>query len=163
MIEIIKRGERVGDLTVSRGSKGLTISVKVHPSIEELLRSWGTGAIDSVTAYGRHWTSSDGEDMKAYALATETPRTFRSGSDNYVLTHVGQPIMIDEGYLNLSFLRLVGISEGTGIKFSVRGVYSTQELRLIREKISLAIRQFYMDYLLPMDLNVVISSEDVRR
>lgn len=160
-MEIIKRGERVGELSMSRGVNGLTIIAKVHPSIEELLRSWGSGERQAVAAYGRHWQAD--EPLTVHSLTQDVPSQMRSGNDVYTLKEPGQPMVNEQGVLNLSFLRLVGISAGSGIKFSIRGVHSKDSADNIRGAVGKAIRQFYMDYLLPIDLNVVISSEDVRR
>lgn len=161
-VQVIKRGERVYEGTVSRSMKGIRIYAKVHPLVEDLMRSWGTGSADGVSAYGRYWSSPDSAiHLSVYNMGVPQAIDYKAGDSTFSLARPGHPLVDDRGVLNLSFLRLVGIS--SGVKFESRGVYSPLELDAIRRRIGLGVRQLYIDYLLPVDLNIVISTEDIRR
>jgi hypothetical protein len=61
----------------------------------------------------------------------------------------------------MSFLRLAGTSEGNGVTFGVKGVYSLESLRNLRDKISASARQLYIEYLRPVDLTVTVSTQEM--
>lgn len=161
-INVVKRGERVYEGSIGRYTKGLRLYAKVHPSVEDLMRSWGTGSTESVSAYGRYWSTPNGDNAQVYTMsAPQNTMVFNQAGTPFRLGQVGHPLITEDGTLNLSFLRLVGIS--SGLKIDVRGVFSHPELLDIREKIKQGVRSLYVSYLLPVDLNLVISTEDIRR
>ena len=163
-IVVVKRGERVLEAKLGRSTKGLRIQAKAHGSIEDLFKSWGSGSREAVSDYGRHWSSPDGVILQAWSIRPDVAdQTFRSPSGTYQLNALGRAVVSAEGELNMSFLRLVGISEGAGLRIDVTGVFSYQELIALQQKIHDAARQFYVDYLLPVDLTIVMSTEEIRR
>lgn len=60
--------------------------------------------------------------------------------------------------LNISFLRLVGVSDGPGVSFTVRGVYSREAINRLGERIKQATNRFYREFLKPYKLIVTVST-----
>lgn len=60
------------------------------------------------------------------------------------------------GITNISFLRLAGISDGAGVTFGVRGVYTTEQISQIKDRMQEACKAFYRSYLLPVGLTLGI-------
>ena len=156
--EIVKSGERRISITLHRTHLGLTITAKVHAEIEEFLRSLGKGASVDVNAYGRTWTSLEkGKPLLAYDMHTKLPP-----SPVYDLAYLGNALILDSGQVNLSFLRLVGISEGAGVSFGVKQVYAQQGIDELKEGFIKAGVRFYQDYMKPIHATVVVSTQELR-
>lgn len=62
---------------------------------------------------------------------------------------------------NLSFLRLVGISEGAGVKFGVDGVFTTEEVDRLASRIQLSARRFYVQYMKTITQMVTVSRQEI--
>lgn len=172
---IIKRGELCICFTMhrnllhARDGVGLTLSVKTHPSVEEFMRQQSPDSPPiEVKAAGRHWVSLDKEHpLLAYRMAEKIP--FVESDDDtgcFSLDYLGNPLIITDDrhrkpLLNLSFLRLVGISEGAGVTFGIKGVQSLDSLKETRDNLSTACRRFYGRYLKPVDLTVMVSTQEL--
>lgn len=178
---VIKGGETPIEILLSRKSKvGLRLSVKAFPQIEDYMRALGTGDRIPVELSGRHWRPVNQSDppLMAYNL---TERLSLKGA--YNLDALGQPLEAEDryydgpptppgaitldggrsnGWVNLSFLRLAGISEGAGVSFQVRGVYTTDAAIELGERLSKAAYRFFLDYLRPVDVIVKVSTQEVR-
>jgi hypothetical protein len=162
---IIKRGETILQYRYRRTIKGLKVWMKAHSLIEELIKEWTAkdAAEQAITTrlinYGRQWT---GEDLRVYELVRGLePRSF--GDGEYTLADPGQELIQSRsGMVNLGFLRLVGISSQDGVTFTVDGVYSPGEIKRIEGLISRATKRFYTDFLLPVELEVTISTQEMR-
>lgn len=181
-INMVKRGESCISMTFRRSMGGLTLSVKTHPAIEEFFRNISTGELVDVRSLGRHWTGQTKDTpLMAYNLAEPVPiiqldSTRRARFDwlaRQLLTPTGGAPP-DDGSLrvaapglghggldvNLAFLRLVGIGDGAGITFSVKGVYSEAAMQILRDNIAEAGKRFYQIYMKPVNLNVsIVTSE----
>ena len=166
MIEapLIKRGEMCLMTTFHRGRQGLVVSVKAHPALEDLVRSLGTGETQDIGLWGRSWSALK-TPINIYDLSTPALMTVL-GNDrgHYRLDHPGQPLIIDThgdyriDPVNLSFLRIKGISEG--VDFLVKGVYTIEGIRDIADKVVQAERHFYITYMKPVDVTVVVSTQE---
>jgi hypothetical protein len=143
-------------ITLHRSAIGLSVHVKTHPAIEDFMRSLGDGLVKPVEIYGKSWISMPGSErsLEIYNMDRSLPY------DMYRLDIAGRP-MEQEGQLNMSFLRLAGTSEGNGVTFGVKGVYSLESLRNLRDKISASARQLYIEYLRPVDLTVTVSTQEM--
>ena len=75
----------------------------------------------------------------------DTPVGYKSGNSRYA---------------NLSFLRLVGISEGAGVSFVVRGVFSDQQVKEIHSILLDGVRRFWTAYLKPMNMCIQVSTQE---
>lgn len=165
---VIKRGETVIQTTLHRAPIGLSVSVKVHPGIEEFMRRAGGGETVPVAASGRYWTplSKTAPPLQAYVITPLEPFVIEDGS--YVnLEALGYPLILDRNdrwpsnSVNISFLRLVGISEGAGITFGVKGVTSLSGASRLKDKLALAQIRFYKEYLRPMDFEITVSTSEI--
>lgn len=164
---IVKKGEIVTQVVLNRSMKGVTIQVKGHPAIEAFARGLGDGESQDIKLYGRHWHPVGDTALRVYNY---DPKVFKldqlqvddPGIKIWARYDIpGQPLYDSEGRLNLSFLRLAGISDGPGITFGISGVYTLDRLRLIRDHISAACRRFYVNYMRPVDLSVTISTQEL--
>jgi hypothetical protein len=174
-IELSKGGVNVVQASLRRGEERkngrshgrLLVSIKVHPAIENLLKDWGGGEVLTAGDFtGRNWVTS--RDLTAWFLAND-PGHLSYDRGAYALNLLGGPLLYSEaesgikgGLLNLSFLRLCGISEGEGVSFDIKGIYSTEYIRDLAEKIKLATRRFYVDYLLPIDVTVMVQTQETK-
>lgn len=154
-----KRGELCISSTIQRSRKhnGLLVRVKTVPPVEALFRDWtqeGEGEINSVSAYGRHWAPVDGADLRIYPMRP-SPGIIMGDEVQFRLDTPGFPLM--EGkVVNLSFLRIVGISEGPGVEFVVKGVTSTEWIEQVGKKIQAAQKMLYLTYLRPVTLHLSV-------
>jgi hypothetical protein len=158
---VIVKGEQCARVSLKRNRKGLRVTVKAHEALEDLMRAWAGGHAAGVSAGGRYWQAIDEEPLRAYPIP-DSIQTMESAGGRYRMDLVGQPLMGSDGVLNLAFLRLAGVSSPAGLTFQVVGVFSDKELRNIAEAIRFAIRQFYMDYLLPVTIHITMSTEELR-
>lgn len=161
---IIKRGENYLQFNLKRGSVGtdgselknfgLLFSAKAHPVVEEWARSLGDGLTREVAAHGRSWTAVGGSPLRVYNMS----QNIEEGT--YHINYAGRPLVY-ENAINLSWLRLQGISEGDGIKFAVAGVMDKDAIHDLRDRMINAARSFCLSYLCPIDLTVAVSSQDL--
>lgn len=174
---IIKRGETVIQFTLHRNQShskdgvGLFMSVKTVPAVEDFMRQLSVGLEPvEVKAAGRYWIALDKDHpLTCYRLSEKIPieQADDNGADNpFGFDYIGSPLLIPSDHyrkpiLNLSFLRLVGISEGAGVSFGIKGVQSLDSLHQIQEDMSTACRKFYVRYLKPIDLTVMVSTQEI--
>jgi hypothetical protein len=153
-----KGGQTPIEVSLRRVGVGIEVNVKILPDIEDFMKELGGGRQVRVDSYGRHWLPRQkGTTLLAYDLNEHVD----GGRDLYRMDILGSPINYD-GHTNLSFLRLVGASEGAGAGFYVKGVYSLDALRMMKQNISTAARQLFIDYIRPIDMIVKVSTQEVR-
>ena len=169
--KVVKSGEIVTQVILHRSMKGLTVNIKAHEAVEEFSRALGDGESQDIKIYGRHWHPVGDTPLRIYnhdpKLAKIEPMVvvgWGNGKENLVARYdrPGHPLLDEHGYLNISYLRLVGVSSGPGITFGVSGIYTLENLRAMRDKISAACRQFYIHYMRPVDLSVTISTQELQ-
>lgn len=161
----IKRGETPIQGRLTRSSKGLRLSIKAHPLIEQLLREWSTHEAISVGTLGREWFPSDKEPFQVWSLNQSLGPQLFGPALYYRIDQPGTPLIkIGDGMttINISFLRLIGISEGTGKTFDIKGVYSKDYIHDLGQKLITACKSFYASYLLPVDLHIKVSTEEIK-
>lgn len=71
---------------------------------------------------------------------------------------VGGPLVDEHGAINLSFLRLVGISKG-GVSFRLKGVYSKKQLDSLQSQYANAFDLLYSDFIKPENRAVIVSTQ----
>lgn len=182
VIDMAKRGESCISMTFRRSMNGLTLTVKTHPLVEEFFRNISTGENVDVRNVGRHWTGlQKDQPLMAYNLAEPIPFIHLDGAKRVrfdrLATHLVSPIGGggDDGGLraapatagggreqdvNLGFLRLVGIGDGTGVTFTIRGVFSEKSVQDMRDAVAEGAKRFYQAYMKPLNMNIsIVSSE----
>lgn len=165
----IKGGEIRVEARFKRSQKGILFKVKVHPEIEDLMRTFniGHGNPQEARLLGRYWESVDGDPLMAYSLPEELAVGSHQINDRlaYELSGVGQKLFNgspdrDQKVINLSFLRLVGASEGQGKSFHVIGVWERSALEVdLKRALEAGVRQFYMDFVKPIDVSIIVSTQ----
>lgn len=140
---------------LKRTSNGLLVSVIAQPEIEALVQGWGDGEPGDVKAYGRFWLPAEEGDLLVYPL-DKSPGPLALEKGNFVIDRPGRPLIEGET-VNLSFLRLVGISKG-GVRFLIKGVYDTDGLVDLVNRINIAKRRFYLAYMRPVSLTVTLTT-----
>ena len=175
-LNIVKGGESIVRISLIRSVRGLRVEVKAHPVIEEFFKQNAVHpgqpepTTQQVNSLGRYWQPSgkEGVTLSAYDRVTALPITL--GTDDMAnLDRVGQPLLEPYAHptgrrshnVNLSFLRLVGISEPEGVVFYVRGVHSIELVRETKEKLSDGVRRFYASYLKPVEMHIVMQTQEV--
>lgn len=167
-VNVIKRGETCIQAFLNRSPAGLTITVRAHPRVEDFIRSLGSGEQIDVKTLGRHWVPIGGKPLMVYHLATNPGNIQASGKTMYNINQPGQPLLtahssisgINMDVLNLGFLRLAGISEGQGVSFGVKGVFTYEALQRLGSSIEEAAQQFYRSYIKPINLVVTVSTQE---
>lgn len=172
--DVTKGGETCISFGLMRSSKGLKVSVRTHPRVEEFFREISGEEVADVKLSARHWKGLTPETpLMAYIVGEKVAIEDKS----YNLNRIGHPL-IDEGNekkfdrdgrhigymnsrINISFLRLTGISDGNGVTFYVGGVYSKEAVTKLLEQIGGALRSFYIDYIRPMNVSVQISTQSL--
>lgn len=152
-------GDPVITIHLARRRDGLKLTVRTDEEVEEFFRHWGGGAQRGVAGLGRSWrTLGDGNlPLRAYEL----PKNFGEQRDpSYTLANLGTELMAN-GSVNISFLRLVGISKPEGISFTVDSVVSLSGLENIGNRINTACGRFYGEYIKPAEIDVVVSARKV--
>jgi hypothetical protein len=163
---IIKRGETCVEVNFQRCGRGVKVRAKAHPTVEEFMRNLGSGEQIDVRNLGRHWNPLKKDQvLMAYDLKELTSTLSVSSRDeNYIrLDRPGWPFFDngDQRIFNMSFLRLVGLSEGPGVNFIVRGVFDEQAVRQMGERVQAASAWFYSKYLKPINLTVTVSTQEM--
>lgn len=162
-----KKGSIVLQMSFIRNERGLSISVKSASEVEELLRSWSGGDAMLSGEYEREWRAPkdpSGKGLQVWNLIQDPGKLIMTGGF-YTLSRPGGKLIFAERsqqIVNLSFLRLVGISSGNGVQFEIPGVYSLDFVKDIQGKINQAAKQFYSDYLLPIELSLIIQTQENR-
>lgn len=154
---LVKGGEQMISVSLLRNTAGIKVTVKAHPAVEEHFAAQ-SGELLSVTEFGREWTSKSA--LQVYHVVAD-PGVVTGPSGRYQIATVGRALVNDE-VVNLSFLRLRGISEENGVTFYLKGAYSWPYVQKLAQRIVQAGRQFYMDYLKPGDITVTISTQETK-
>lgn len=174
-VNVVKRGETCINVHLKRNMGGLQVTVKTLPQIEEFFRAASTGETSDCRSIGRYWASVHADTpLLAYNLADPIPiiqidQTKRARFDwlsrqlvtqgGNVADPDGRAIIGQQVDINLSILRLVGVGEGNGVTFKVKGVYSDPALDAMQELLGEAGKRFYQLYLKPVNLQVAIVTQ----
>lgn len=171
---IIKRGEQYGVFTLHRSPAGLTMAIYVHPVVEEFIRGLSAtpevATVDAKTL-GRYWRSKDDtKPLLVYRTEKLPPQEYEEDGVRFTIDKPGDQLLLEaqnsltgrnEAIVNLSFLRLQGISEEKGVEFGVRGVYSYESLKEMDRRLTAGIRKFYTRYLKPIDLSIQVHTQEM--
>jgi len=151
---------------VGRSEDGLTIAVRTTPKLETFFSNAAAGVIDPADLrLNRYWMMKDGGYiMNLYGMSPEKcmqgviPIRGGGSTYGYTLDTPGRRIIQSDAsergnIINLSFLRAVNISK-EGIEFSVKGVYTEDQVMAIRDSIVTATNAFYEAFLRPINLTI---------
>jgi hypothetical protein len=149
-----------------RTARGLIVSIKTQPEVEEFFATIADGKRVEVNSIGRLWMPLD-KPLIAYSIPKEVGEYVNlntSKQQYYSLQGLGNGLNYavnrQDDTLNLSFIRLVGTSEGAGIEFRIKNaIFSLPALRNLRDFCAIAQKNFFVNYIRPVDL--VISVQEV--
>lgn len=160
-------GEMCFDTSLKRTFEGLHVNVKHHSSVEAFMIARSNGEKTPAGMFGRNWHIKEGAaPLEVYVL----PEMELLRSDDGALisiNKIGGSLMDTKAsdgtvFVNLGFLRLVGGSSDEGVDFLIKGVYSDKYVRTLRERIGNAERKFFVEFMRPLNLRVVINTMDLK-
>lgn len=159
---VVKGGDLCLRVNLSRSEYGIKVNVKTSALIENFMRSLGPGEKQAVDMHGKLWIPEKPGDAPLYVYEHGRNALQNLPSNRYSIAMVGRSLDLtaDLGpdIANLSFLRLVGISEGNGVTFHVKGqVLSLDGLRSIKNRIGQEARNLYVDFIRPVDMTVYVT------
>lgn len=161
---VVKGGEEMIKLGIKRSSKGIILTTRAHPLFEEFFSSQNGETIE-VAEYRRDWHTLDGNPLRVWHI-TQDPGVVRGTGATYCVNKPGSPIVYSDQQfgkvINLTFLRLVGVSSTEGISFEVKGAFTLNYLRSLSSEIGGAVKQLYIDFLKPIDIQVKVTTQENR-
>jgi hypothetical protein len=141
------------DLTLDRRSDGVTLVAKADPRVEAFISGLGYGESDPTDLYGRMWVPSDvNRPLRVYRVVNDLGGRFL---DRYTI-NAPCGAFDTEGVINLSFLRLVGMSEGVSFKIELpmsRSRVSTLKAQLIE-----GVEEFLREFIVPVHVKLKVVS-----
>ena len=151
------QGVKVIDISLQRHKRGVKVTVRITPEVEEFFKRWGGGVVEA--PHHRLWKTLNDTDEK---LALWSFETALQGEDmNYSLFHTGSGFYTEHGTVNLSFIRLVGAVEGR--EFICDTVMSRGELDKIANRLRKAAEHFYSEFIQPVHMNIFVGVRDLQR
>jgi hypothetical protein len=154
----------------NRNKIGLVIRVKARKEVEDFMAGLANGRRAPVDAVADGWypCNADGNPLEFYDAE------FQSEPQHlYTLNNIGgapliprydpnQPRRIavpaapgaHDELVNLSFFRVVGISEDSGVSIGLAGPYSNDYVNRFRRLYMSAAKQFLHDYLVSFTVNL---------
>lgn len=162
-VEIIRKDDDIAAIGIKRTRKGLIFTISGHEALEALFQEWGTGEVQPVSAHGRFWQPLGGVSLEVYQLGKDPGIHSTPGGVHYSIAKPGCEILYADQtgrqVLNLSFLRLIGISQPRGRAFLVSGIYSTEIVESLIKQIPLAVERFHAMYLMPIGVELRMTTE----
>ena len=158
---MIEHSEKAIDVHLGRHTKGIYVKVKVFPEVEEFFKQWG-GGVKMPPMHHRLWKTVNQNDGPLELWSFEKRLT--QSSEKYDIISTGAGLISEStGYPNLSFIRLVGASEGEGREFIIESVISNPELESLSNRIGKAAERFYLEYIHPIHMRVYVGVLDTSR
>lgn len=141
-------------ITLGRHRDGIKVHVKTWPDVEVFFSKW-SGGVQERPAHGRLWKPVGDSELRLWALALHNvnPTPMRP----YSLVHSGAGFVVGDGYANISFLRLIGISEPEGRSFVMETVLGKSEVASMAQRLSDACNLYYGEYLQDITMRAVVS------
>jgi len=160
--EVFRHGDKALQMKIDQGKDAIVLWLRAHAIVEDFFKGQSTKE-DLVSAVGNgYWYKVGDPDGKIYRLAG--PRGSYTGN-GYTLDYPGyfgtnEDLGLPHNCVNLSFLRMKGISEPDGVKLGIKGVMSLSARRELRDSVKTAMGKFVRDYLIPVTLELEIRVDD---
>ncbi|HVI40367.1 MAG TPA: hypothetical protein VM577_06880 [Anaerovoracaceae bacterium] len=161
--KVTKGGVCWFEMSISRGKKGLAFYVKADPRVEEFFAGIGNGIKDPLEAYGRDWYPLGDKGIEVYNLGNaKIPTANPLQNPRYTVSNPTEGLVLPKtAAVNISFLRFVGVGSPDGVTFGISGPYSKDYIRDIQKVMAQEIRNLIRDYIVPVNLNLRISSTEI--
>ncbi len=166
-------------IRLRRSRDGITVNVQSAPSVELLFKDMcPEQSLQDAQLLGRYWSpAQSGTTLQVYAINPEISsgnQTIPGTSVFWNLVGVGHPLVSederrglrngsgDDGprSINLSLLRLKGISEPGGVTFRYHGILDEEDIEDLAKDLHQASTQFYNLYLRDLDITLRVNKED---
>lgn len=171
-----KGGETLLITNISRGLRGIFITLKAHPLLEEFTANLGTGELLDVRAqYGRSWNSRDDSPLQVYDLTEPSLQgVLRAGNTSYRIDRPGAALIEEvqerdpdrdrptyRTVINASFLRLQGIGTGGGVCLHIKGPFPSSQVRTLQTAWDDILVHLYRTFMQKMDITIITTSSKV--
>jgi hypothetical protein len=166
---IVKKGEQLLTARLRRSSRGITLHAKAHSSIEEYFSSMSKAEPLHVNNWQRGIWNKFGEypELLVYGIDDKTASAKTSIGTipgSFSVAYPGFQLLLDQGTksptINMSWLRLKGISSDLGVAFSIKGAFTSDEVNNLSEMVYHSMKRFYLEYLKPVDVTITMSKQE---
>ena len=155
-------------IAITRSRNGILFNLEATPQVEEFFSfdAEKRGEIQPAMLFGRLWEPVGQEDLLVYPLPDQNLAgnvNVSAFGETIRLDRVGKALVDDPevgACVNLSPLRLVGISKPGGVNFRYEGVFTTPYLQTLLRRWQEASARFYVSLLKPVNLTARIVKED---
>lgn len=145
------------EMSVGRTAGRLDIWLKALPEIEQFFKGLSGDRKELVEAFDREWFSFEKQPIHIYWLEKDP-----GGLATYTTIRPGSALISPrDGKFNLSFLRIAGISSPEGVRFGVNGPCSKPFVKDISDLILKETNKFLYDFIVPVQINLRITSTEV--
>lgn len=132
---------------------GMTLTIKAHPQIENWMKT--RSGDRSGTASGV-FTTPEGGQVVLYSM---DDMNINDPGGQFYGSLARRGYIRDGSCYNLSFLRLVGISNPEGVKVRVQGVFPIDEMQQYCERASELTRLFFRSHITEFSFSVSTTVE----
>ena len=142
---------KIAEISIARHEIGVEIKIK-SKTIEEFMKSvYGNDTLNCEALWGT------GERFYKRRSGTENP-IMESARHTITLDGIGQNELIDSSeMLNLSFMRVAGISEGKSFKF--RGLFRESDIAAIAQSMNESLKNMFKEYNTPTCYEIEVIAE----
>lgn len=146
-------------LEVGWSKEGIKLVIKIDPRVEEYFKTISNGNTSLISAYGgKDWSPvSGGAQLESYGISEEMFHHTRF----FCMGYPGYPMFLDAfpNKVNLSFLHLVGASEGK--EFIVRTPVSKSGKKDLKMVIEYGMQEFVKEYMMYGKMVIKVSSSEI--
>lgn len=172
-LSVSKGGVCWAEFSLGRCPKGIDMTVRVLPQIEEFIKSLSGGKSEPSEAYGMEWFPIyPAGDIMVYRTDKKTidGETWTIDKIAQPLIHIPNPReeLVPEGArgnhskkVNLSFLRIVGIGTVDGVRFGIHGPFSKDFIKQYGTDVIREMKTFVQQYIVPVTINLRIVERDM--
>ena len=124
--QVFKSGEEWLRISLIPHKRGMLVEVRTHPLVEDFIQAMGnrTAGVEEWVGRQNGWEAVDEAER---IMVYRSDALVRDNSTHFTLNSIGTNIVDDGGRINLSFLRIAGISNG--VRFiSTKDVFTAAEL-----------------------------------
>ena len=167
--DINKSGELFLQTVLERSKRGIKLTIYGSAKLEKFMSDMNNNMpLTNTRVFGREWLFAAPATGDAYNVSGEDfigARYIGGGKHCYRLDTLGKPLFyyddsIGMKVINLSFVRLVGISSG-GVSFEIPSVRSKESIKEISTAIAQATRAFYEQYVQDVKQVITVSEMSV--
>lgn len=156
---LVKSGENMISVRLRRGPTGIRIHAKANPIFERYFESHA-GTASPVSDFHREWRVDKGASSLKVWDTTLHAGVQRGSGASYRVDVPGYMLVMDSECVNMSFLRLVGISSPEGITFEVKGAFTRKYVQNLGQMIMQAGKALYQDFLKPVDVTISVNIQE---